>query len=663
MKKHKIFYAALISISITIIAIASYWTDWIEYPSNPVLDPANSSLHAYYPSVLYDQSGFSGHGTNAYYKMWFDHNETAGIAFAYSNDGINWTEYNNSAALPGLQAIADHPVVVYDPGGFGGSSYYYKIWYWHFPAGYDSIAAIRCAESVDGINWVNDQPVQQHPTDTNLQLIFGSWGDYFYHNYGAGSVLYNPSATNTGSSTPNDKTDDQPMTYSYVMYYLAAGEGGTPNGSREQEALAYSVDGIYWIRYGDEPVLMTSGDITDWDGRYTYGSTVVRIGGVYHMWYIGADGDSSKGTFYAHGIGHASSPDGLNWTRDPDNPVFHCTDGVAWRNVNTHAPSVIYDPNNFSGHGDPYPLKMWFAGRTGSNDTIGYAWLPAPANQPPNACFSYSPKEGYAPLKVGFNAGCSTDADGFITGYRWDFGDESTGSGVTASHGYPNTGEYTVELTVRDNDNLTDSTSDAVTVISPVGACCKCTSESSSDLSGFTPFTVEMDASCTTHYRDREIVLYIWDMDNGETVEGMIAEYTYNTEGEFTISLTATGADGYSHTVACAKVTVYKVYPPSWINLVRQSNRSLFKGIAHHLLIWSPNLKNKKLDVVAYNIYRKNITAGEETYKLIGTVDGNEHQFKDLNLPYNQIYSYVITSVEKEGHESTPSEAVQNEIL
>jgi PKD repeat protein len=573
--RKKIFGMILFLIG-SIILFSSYWTDWIEYPANPVLDPANGALHAYYPSVLYDQNAFSGHGTNAYYKMWFDHDEGAGVGFAYSDDGINWTEYNNSAALPGLQAIADHPVVLYDSGGFGGTPFYYKIWYWHFPAGYDSIAAIRYAESTDGITWVNDQPIQQHPTDTNLQLIFGVWGTYFYHNYGPGSVLYNSAATNTGSSTPNDKTDDQPMTYSYVMYYLAAGEGGTPNGSSEQEAMAYSTDGIYWIRYGDEPVLMTSGNVTDWDGKYTYGSTVVRTGSTYHMWYIGADGDPAKGTFYAHGIGHASSSDGLNWTRDPDNPVFHCTDGVAWRNVNTHAPSVIYDPSNFSGHGDPYPLKMWFAGSNGTNDTIGYAWLPpASGGNPPNACFYYSPKKGYAPLNVNFNGGCSSDSDGFITNYSWDFGDENTGTGILTSHNYTEIGKFEVELTVTDNDGLTDSSKAKVKVISPVCACCKCTSETSSDLTGFAPFTMEMYGGCSKHYNGKEIVQYEWDMGNSNKVQGVTSVYTYNTEGKYNVRLTVTDSDGYSNTACCAEVTVYKVYPPTGISRSSSSHFEL----------------------------------------------------------------------------------------
>ena len=162
------------------------------------------------------------------------------------------------------------------------------------------------------------------------------------------------------------------MTYRYVMYYDSSGEGSSPNGSVEQESLAYSTDGIYWVRYGDAPVLLPSGNSSDWDGMYSFRSGVTRIGTTYHMWFAGANGDNSIGTYYAHGIGHAYSTDGLNWTKDPDNPVFHVTDGVGWRDVRSYTPCVVYDADRFSGHGEPCNLKMWFTGRTGSNYTIGY---------------------------------------------------------------------------------------------------------------------------------------------------------------------------------------------------------------------------------------------------------------------------------------------------
>jgi PKD repeat protein len=59
---------------------------------------------------------------------------------------------------------------------------------------------------------------------------------------------------------------------------------------------------------------------------------------------------------------------------------------------------------------------------------------------------------------VSFNGGASTDPDGTIVAYDWNFGDGSAhGTGVTTTHLYAAAGTYNVVLTVTDNDGLTDT--------------------------------------------------------------------------------------------------------------------------------------------------------------------------------------------------------------
>ncbi|MFS4494148.1 Ig-like domain-containing protein [Maribacter sp. 2308TA10-17] len=69
---------------------------------------------------------------------------------------------------------------------------------------------------------------------------------------------------------------------------------------------------------------------------------------------------------------------------------------------------------------------------------------------PPLAAFSASIDNGPAPLIVNFDASASTDADGDTLTYSWNFGDNSTAQGETASHVYTNPGSYTATLTVND---------------------------------------------------------------------------------------------------------------------------------------------------------------------------------------------------------------------
>src|SRR5205085_2046250 len=66
-------------------------------------------------------------------------------------------------------------------------------------------------------------------------------------------------------------------------------------------------------------------------------------------------------------------------------------------------------------------------------------------------------RSGNAPLSVFFDGRGSTDSDGHLVTWAWDFGDGTTASGSTASHSYT-AGTWTATLTVTDNTGLTNST-------------------------------------------------------------------------------------------------------------------------------------------------------------------------------------------------------------
>jgi PKD repeat protein len=90
-----------------------------------------------------------------------------------------------------------------------------------------------------------------------------------------------------------------------------------------------------------------------------------------------------------------------------------------------------------------------------------------PANQPPVANPG-GPYNAVAGQAVQFNGGGSSDADGTITGYRWDFGDNTTGTGISPTHTYTAAGTYAVTLIVTDNSGATGSASTTATITAPV---------------------------------------------------------------------------------------------------------------------------------------------------------------------------------------------------
>ncbi|MBI2012284.1 S8 family serine peptidase [Candidatus Daviesbacteria bacterium] len=76
-------------------------------------------------------------------------------------------------------------------------------------------------------------------------------------------------------------------------------------------------------------------------------------------------------------------------------------------------------------------------------------------------------KEGITNQQVSFSGSLSSDPDGSIDNYQWDFGDGSTGSGVDVTHTYTQIGTYNVNLTVTDNGGLTASDSAVMIIKNP----------------------------------------------------------------------------------------------------------------------------------------------------------------------------------------------------
>jgi PKD repeat protein len=83
-------------------------------------------------------------------------------------------------------------------------------------------------------------------------------------------------------------------------------------------------------------------------------------------------------------------------------------------------------------------------------------------NLPPTAKLTFS----CTSLTCNFDGSGSSDADDPIVTYSWNFGDGTTGSGLTIAHTYPKAGNYTVMLTVTDNAGASTSTSKAFNPIS-----------------------------------------------------------------------------------------------------------------------------------------------------------------------------------------------------
>lgn len=98
-----------------------------------------------------------------------------------------------------------------------------------------------------------------------------------------------------------------------TYYMLYSGKRGT----HQQIGLATSSDWTGWQKHENNP-LLRYGPNGHWNQGSVANAEIRRNSGVYHLLYQG--GYSPGGREIQ--IGHARSEDLLNWTLDPDNPVF-----------------------------------------------------------------------------------------------------------------------------------------------------------------------------------------------------------------------------------------------------------------------------------------------------------------------------------------------------
>ncbi|HSM07850.1 MAG TPA: PKD domain-containing protein, partial [Gemmatimonadota bacterium] len=139
---------------------------------------------------------------------------------------------------------------------------------------------------------------------------------------------------------------------------------------------------------------------------------------------------------------------------------------------------------------------------------------PPPPNEDPTASFTYGPASPETGEVVSFDGSGSSDSDGTIASYAWDWGDGSAaGSGVSPMHSYGSAGDYTVTLTVTDDQGGTDQTSQVVSVSDPPPP------PNESPTAAFSVSCIDNDCTFTDLSTDADgtVVSWSWDFGDGRS--------------------------------------------------------------------------------------------------------------------------------------------------
>lgn len=169
------------------------------------------------------------------------------------------------------------------------------------------------------------------------------------------------------------------------------------------------------------------------------------------------------------------------------------------------------------------------------------ALIGAGGNVPPTASFSTL----ISGLQVDFTD-TSSDADGAISSWAWNFGDGNTSSVQHPSHIYAAPGTYDVSLTVTDNESAVGVTGQTVTVDDGTG--------NAPPVANFayacTDRTCLFDGSLSSD--DAGVVSYVWDFGDGAGSTSAVPTHTYASQGNYTATLTVWDAAAASDDVSAS---------------------------------------------------------------------------------------------------------------
>jgi len=194
-----------------------------------------------------------------------------------------------------------------------------------------------------------------------------------------------------------------------------------------------------------------------------------------------------------------------------------------------------------------YNVRLVVVDGLGATGQIIRQVMVVSVNQPPVAQFTYTPAAPRPGDWIRFDASASSDPDGSIASYHWDFQNDGIfdATGQIVFHQYGAPGTYTARLVVTDNQGATGQTTQTV-VVTPVVVNRPPVAQFTVTPPGPTPGAVVTFNGTTSFDPDGSIVSYAWDLNGDGIVDrsGPVVIWTYPAAGAYNATLYVTDNQG-----------------------------------------------------------------------------------------------------------------------
>jgi PKD repeat protein/photosystem II stability/assembly factor-like uncharacterized protein len=278
-------------------------------------------------------------------------------------------------------------------------------------------------------------------------------------------------------------------------------------------------------------------------GREGFHGIIMKSTNGGDSWFSIADGLDLNQEFYKI-IVDKHNPDILYLATQYDGIFISRDGGILWQPWNDGLINLVAGTN---GNNVANPMALSTNGRylhfgtAGSGifrrKTVGFEGvLTSPVAD------AGGPYLGFVNQTVVFNASDSYDSDGIIINYSWNFGDEMTGDGVTSTHIYSTAGNYTVTLTLMDDDRLTELNIATMRVLNRIPFADFVYSPNEPTIKD----TIILLDSSEAPYGS--IISWYWEFGDGSSSVEQNPIHKYSNKGDYSINLTVTDNDGVKKT-------------------------------------------------------------------------------------------------------------------